>query len=175
MSGTGCPTRSWYIIEAEHKVKNSIFICDNSSNHQYRERDSEHSLPADHLVLVVLPCKDQQRRLNDATTQPQHEVQGRLCKQTSQLTIAMAQTRQCNSSWHLSLLRYRQKQVQLFAKTLAAFAYRTPHFQVCKLAPIMQIKARVLQCPCLFSMLHYRACCHSRDLLLHQSSKWLLT
>ena len=45
---------------------------------------SKDLLPADHLVLVVLPCKDLQRWLNNATTQPQHKVQGRLCKQASQ-------------------------------------------------------------------------------------------
>ena len=44
---------------------------------------SNDSLPADHLVLVVLPGKDLQRRLNDAATQPQYKVQGGLCKQTS--------------------------------------------------------------------------------------------
>ena len=35
---------------------------------------------ADLLVLVVLLRKHHQRRLNDATTQAQHQVKGRLCR-----------------------------------------------------------------------------------------------
>ena len=34
---------------------------------------------ADLLVLVVLLRKHNQRRLNDAATQAQHQVKGRLC------------------------------------------------------------------------------------------------
>ena len=35
-----------------------------------------YSLSADHLVLIELPCQNLKGRLNDATSQPQHQVQG---------------------------------------------------------------------------------------------------
>ena len=48
---------------------------------QHREGYSalhHHALAADHLVLVELPGQDLQRGLNDATTKPEHQVQGGL-------------------------------------------------------------------------------------------------
>ena len=46
------------------------------------------SLPADHLVLVVLPRQDLQGRLNDATTKAHHQVEGGICNKST-LSYAM--------------------------------------------------------------------------------------
>lgn len=56
-------------------------------------------LAADHLVLVELAGQDLEGGLDDATPQPQHQVEGRLC--TPKVASAGPDQLDCAVAWDL--------------------------------------------------------------------------
>lgn len=73
-----------------HRTKTSVAQPKQGSRGLARATHKLHSarssLAANHLVLVEFASQERQRGLDDATTQPQHQVEGRLCMAPHALT-----------------------------------------------------------------------------------------